>query len=346
MSLHSTRRSPYSILALTISALIWMPCLHAQTSQDDTKAPAPGGQILTLDEVVVSAQKRTERLQDTPVAAAVLSEKALERANITDIADLTMLVPAIQIKGSFNDQVLMAMRGISTNANSATIGLTSGVLVMVDGIPVSSNAQGVHELQDLMRVEVLKGPQATLGGRAASAGVIHLVTRMPSFDWSGQVSTLVTHDGEYKFSGFLSGPLSTHTAFSLSVHNAPAGLWSIARGDCSEISAFAAEVDALEHGVMEACGLLDEGANAVLLVVAEESPAPLYRAQIDDVPFSYALALKLTAGTHWRLQLSAGSGPRSRWPHALELIRALCLGHDHLRQYWKYRQWDWSCQPG
>jgi len=140
-------------------------------------------------------------------------------------------------------------------------------------------------------------------------------------------------------------PLSP-TAFSLSVHNAPAGLWSIARGDGSEISALAAEVDALEHGVMEACGLLDEGANAVLLVIAEESPAPLYleREQIDDVPFSHALALKLAAGTQWHLQLSAGDGPRSRWPHALELVRALCLGHQHLRQHWKYRQWNWSCQ--
>jgi len=218
MRLHSTHRPPYAILMLTISATIWMPGAHAQTPAGGETIPVGSGQILTLDEVVVSAQKRTERLQDTPVAAAVLSEKALERSNISDIADLTMLVPAIQIKGSFNDQVLMAMRGISTNANSATIGLTSGVLIMVDGVPVPSNAQGVHELQDLMRIEVFKGPQATLGGRAASAGVIHLVTRRPSFDWTGQVSTLVTHDGEYKFSGFLSGPLSTHTAFSLSAY--------------------------------------------------------------------------------------------------------------------------------
>jgi len=140
-------------------------------------------------------------------------------------------------------------------------------------------------------------------------------------------------------------PLSP-TAFSLSVHNAPAGLWSIARGDCSEISALAAEVDGLEHGILDACGLLAEGADAVLLVVAEELPAPLYRAQIDDVPFSYALALKLTAGMQWQLQLTAGNGPRTRWPHALELVRALCLGHAHLHHHWKHRQWNWSCQPG
>jgi len=140
-------------------------------------------------------------------------------------------------------------------------------------------------------------------------------------------------------------PLSP-TAFSLSVHHAPAGLWSIARGDCSEISALAAEGDGLEHGILDACGLLDEGARAVLLVVAEEWPAPVYREQIEDVPFSYALALKLTAGAQWQLELNAGNGPRSRWPHALELVRALCLGQGRLHHHWKHRQWSWSCQPG
>jgi len=202
----------HCILALSVSALLWTQGIHAQRPPAETDNP------VTLDEIVVTAQKRSERLQDTPVAAAVMPEKMLERANASDIADLGLMVPAIQIKGSFNDQVIMAMRGISTSANVATIGLTSGVLVMVDGVPVPANAQGSHELQDLMRVEVLKGPQATLGGRAASAGVIHLVTRAPSFDWTGQASTLLTHDGEYKFSGFISGPLSERMAFSLSAY--------------------------------------------------------------------------------------------------------------------------------
>jgi len=198
-------------LAVMVSALLFAQHLHAQQT--------PGGaEPVTLDDIVVTAQKRTERLQDTPVAAAVMPEKMLEQANASDIADLALLVPAIQIKGSFNDQVIMAMRGVSTSASLATIGLTSGVLVMVDGVPVPANAQGSHELQDLARIEVLKGPQATLGGRAASAGVIHLVTRAPSFDWTGQASTLITHDGEYKTSGFISGPVSERMAFSLSAY--------------------------------------------------------------------------------------------------------------------------------
>jgi len=225
-------RCRHSMLALGISIFVWNGCAHAQQTASGRSDP-----LVTLDEIVVTAQKRSERLQDTPVAAAVMPEKVLEQANASDIADLGLIVPALQVKGSFNDQVIMSMRGISTTANAATIGLTSGVLIMVDGVPVPSNAQGIHELQDLVRVEVLKGPQATLGGRAASAGVIHLVTRQPTFDWTMQASTLITHDGEYKLSGFVSGPLSERAAFSLSAYrnHREYPIRNIATGHASEI---------------------------------------------------------------------------------------------------------------
>ena len=136
-------------------------------------------------------------------------------------------------------------------------------------------------------------------------------------------------------------PLSP-TQFSLSVHNAIIGLWSIQRGDTSEMTALAAEGDGLEHAILEACGLLGEGAPAVLLVIAEETPPELYAAFIDDVPFSHAVALLLTKGDDWRLQLHNGPGPRSDWPHAINLVRALCGDQERLQHHWKNRQWTWS----
>lgn len=136
-------------------------------------------------------------------------------------------------------------------------------------------------------------------------------------------------------------PLSP-TQFSLSVHNAIIGLWSIQRGDCSEMTALAAAGDGLEHAILEACGLLAEGAPAVLLVIAEETPPELYAPFIDDVPFSYAVALLLTPGDDWQLQLHGTSGGRSEWPHALNLVRALCSAQTSLQHHWKNRQWTWS----
>lgn len=136
-------------------------------------------------------------------------------------------------------------------------------------------------------------------------------------------------------------PLSP-TQFSLSVHNAIIGLWSILRGDTSEMTALAAEGDGLEQALLEASTLLGEGAPAVLLVIAEETPPALYGPYIDDVPFPYAVALQLTPGHNCQLQLSQGSGPRAAWPHALELLRALTGGTDSLQHHWKRRQWNWS----
>ncbi|QIH05808.1 MULTISPECIES: beta-ketoacyl synthase chain length factor [unclassified Pseudomonas] len=138
-------------------------------------------------------------------------------------------------------------------------------------------------------------------------------------------------------------PLSP-TQFSLSVHNAVIGLWSIMRGETSEMSALAAAGDGLEHGLLEAAALLSEGASHVLLVIAEEQPPPVYADWIDDVPFPYALGLLLTPGDDWQLSLGHHDGqlPRAPWPHALNLLRAL-IGAQHQCQHaWMSRVWTWQ----
>lgn len=137
-------------------------------------------------------------------------------------------------------------------------------------------------------------------------------------------------------------PLSP-TQFSLSVHNAIIGLWSILRDDTSEMTAMAAAGDGLEQAMLEASGLLAEGAPAVLLVIAEELPPDLYMSHIDDVPFSYALALLLKPGKTWTLSLApADSGVPAAWPHPLNLLRAFYGEQRTLTHYCKGRQWIWS----
>lgn len=141
-------------------------------------------------------------------------------------------------------------------------------------------------------------------------------------------------------------PLSP-TQFSLSVHNAVIGLWSILRGETSEMTALAAAGDGLEHGVLEAAALLADGAPAVLLVVAEENPPRAYAPWIDDVPFPYALGLLLTPGDEWQLALSTGESKEvaksaGDWPHALNLLRALSTQQSALQHPWKNRLWNWQ----
>jgi len=175
-------------------------------------------QTATADEVVITAQKRTERLQDVPVAASVVSNAMLANSNAGDITDLNKMVPSVSLNGTFNGRVPLAMRGISTNSNEQTVGISSGVAVMIDGVPVPSDSFSANQLEDIERVEVLKGPQATLGGRTAAAGVINFVTRGPKDYWTGQLSATGTIDREVRGNAFITGPIAKGLDFSLAAY--------------------------------------------------------------------------------------------------------------------------------
>ena len=182
-------------------------------------APAPaqasGAQTDTA-EIVVTAQKRTEKLQDIPVAAAVLTSNSIAQAHVTDISDINRVVPSVEIKGTFNGRVPYGIRGISTNANEGAIGLTSGVSIQVDGVPVPADSFAANTISDVSQLEVLKGPQATLGGRTASAGVINFVTYAPTTTPRLGLSAMATNDGEYRFDGHASGAIANGLTFAVS----------------------------------------------------------------------------------------------------------------------------------
>lgn len=140
-------------------------------------------------------------------------------------------------------------------------------------------------------------------------------------------------------------PLSP-TQFSLSVHNAVIGLWSIMRGETSEMTALAAAGDGFEHGVVEAAGLLHDGAPAVLLILAEEPAPQAYRDWVDDVPFAYALGLLLTPGDDWQLTLGEAPATASAdQPHALAWLRSLLNKQTTSTHTWKRRRWTWQHKP-
>jgi hypothetical protein len=146
-------------------------------------------------------------------------------------------------------------------------------------------------------------------------------------------------------------PLSP-TQFGLSVHNAIAGQWSVLRGQRGESVAIAGEADTFEHGVLEAAALLAAGAPTALLVIAEETPPAAYDPWIADVPFSYAVALRLgrvdpsgnPPADAWQLRLERKEGeqPPCPWPHALDFLRALQAGESSMEHTWKTRRWNWQ----
>src|ERR1700689_4254285 len=196
-------------------------------------AEAAAENVAELEEIVITAQKRTERLQDVPVSAMVVSAQALAQANVADLSDLNNLVPSVQLNGTINGRVPTGIRGISSVSNEQTVGISSGVAINIDGVPVPSDSFDANNVAGIQNIEVLLGPQSTLGGRTAASGLINLVTRGPSDTLQGFATTTVTDDGEYRLEGFLSGPLSDRIDASLSAYKSttPYPITNLATGD-------------------------------------------------------------------------------------------------------------------
>lgn len=166
------------------------------------------------DEIIVTATKRQTTLQDTPVAVTVTSSEVIERAEIQDIIDLQSVVPSLRVSQlQASTQTDFVIRGFGNGANNP--GIEPSVGVFVDGVYRSRSAAQIGDLPKLERVEVLAGPQSTLFGKNASAGVISIVTASPQFDTQGYVEAGVGNFNLYQASGYITGPVSDTVAYSL-----------------------------------------------------------------------------------------------------------------------------------
>jgi iron complex outermembrane recepter protein len=144
-----------------------------------------------LEEVVVTAQKRAESLQDVPLTIAAFGESELQDSGFDSISDLTQMSPSMQF-GNFGPVSFVTMRGIG-NENT-TAGGDPGVAIHLDGVYLGRPVGSLFSVFDTERVEILRGPQGTLYGRNATGGSINLITRKPEKEFSGEVD--VTY-GDY-----------------------------------------------------------------------------------------------------------------------------------------------------
>jgi iron complex outermembrane recepter protein len=187
-------------------------------------APAAGTGENTLTEIVVTAEKRPELLQDVPVAITVITAQQLANQHIYSIDDLSRTTPALEMVQAFGGPGGGGqIRGIGTNSFSQTA--EGAVGIVVDGVPQGN--VNITNLYDLQRVEVLKGPQGTLFGLTASAGVINIATAAPDpskFMTSAHID--YSDDGKFgsKFGeeterAVLNAPISDTAAFRLAISN-------------------------------------------------------------------------------------------------------------------------------
>jgi len=179
-------------------------------------AVAQSDNSLALEEIVVTAQKRTENLSDVPVAVTSLSSDQIEASFANNIENLQAMVPSVSFrKGNTTRNSALTIRGIGTI--SFSVAAEPSVSTVVDGVVLGRSGQAFGDLYDLERIEVLRGPQGTLFGKNASAGVVNMTTKRPSDDFEGTLDVQLYQDNEYSIKARFAGPLGDNARGSLTV---------------------------------------------------------------------------------------------------------------------------------
>ncbi|MEM7613016.1 MAG: TonB-dependent receptor [Pseudomonadota bacterium] len=170
-----------------------------------------------IEEIVVTAAKREQTLQEVPIAVSVTDADTIQNSQILDVIDLQSVIPSLrvtQLQSSANTNFVI--RGFGNGANNA--GIEPSVGVFIDGVYRSRSAGAIADLPNLQRVEVLRGPQSTLFGKNASAGVISIITQAPQFEWGGSAEVVAGNYGQIIAKGDITGPLSDNVAFSFAAN--------------------------------------------------------------------------------------------------------------------------------
>ena len=174
---------------MAIAAALMAPAAMAQ------EAPAEDG---GLEEIVVTAQRREQSLQDVPMAISAVSGDTLRDAGANGIDGLAAMIPSLATVS--NNQPLAQsyrIRGLGTDPHIPTF--EPSVALFIDGVYMPRTGLGVDDLVDIARIEVLKGPQSTLYGKNATAGVISVVSARPASEFGGSAEASIS----YRVAGML-----------------------------------------------------------------------------------------------------------------------------------------------
>src|SRR4051812_44788018 len=214
-SIHRRRaESALRIAGLVAAILTVSPAVRAQQPADTNAA--------VLEEVVVTAQKRAERLQDVPVSITALSADQLVSLKLNSGTDIAKYTPNLRISNAGNeDQPKISIRGVSQFDFNLNASSPTGVFY--DEVYIASQFLGGPQIYDMQRVEVLRGPQGTLFGKNTTAGAVDFITRSPSFgaERNAYVSGEAGSNDYYRFEGatdvpLVEGKLAARLAFNTS----------------------------------------------------------------------------------------------------------------------------------
>ena len=204
------------LLATTAWAQIALPPTQnpvpSGTTPDAAAAGAAPADADVGADIVITAQKRSERLQDVPITVDVLSSDKLANSSIKNLQDINAVVPGLTVNVPAAGAFVPSLRGITVSSNV----VENATSLYIDGVYMVNQREGLRDLNDIDQITVLKGPQGTLFGRNATAGVIQITTHAPSFTTQGAFNFGYDNYETVRTSGYLTGGLTDKVAASVS----------------------------------------------------------------------------------------------------------------------------------
>ncbi len=203
----------------TLSRSLWLAFLFLPAASIQVHAqPGQEAEAAVLEEVIVTARKREESLQDTPISITAFSASSLEEANMVDLRDIGKYTPGMSFTSygmGSNEAGAIFLRGIGQSDHMVTT--DPGVGLYIDGVYVGRNQGAALDLLDLERVEVLRGPQGTLFGKNTIGGAVNVISRKPTGTAGGHVSLTAGEDGRLNGSVSAEMPLGNQAAVLVSL---------------------------------------------------------------------------------------------------------------------------------
>lgn len=175
-------------------------------------ASAQGAGPEALEEIVVTAQKRAESIQEIPIAITAISGEALQDLNRDDVASIAAQTPSLAYSEAGGESQIY-IRGVGSNLFS--VGADPSVAINLDGVYLGRSNMGLTQFLDVERVEVLRGPQGTLYGRNATGGAINIYSRMPTDELEGYGTLIVGNDNRREANAAIGGPIGGGWSFRI-----------------------------------------------------------------------------------------------------------------------------------
>jgi iron complex outermembrane receptor protein len=204
----TNRRGPSQqvALALAVSGVLAAGSSWGQQTAANQQANQPA-----LSEIIVTAQKREQNIQDVPISVIAISAQQIKDAGITDIKNLQNLTPGLTVTSTTSENSTTArIRGIGTVGDNP--GLESSVGVVIDGVYRPRNGVGFGDLGELEQIEILEGPQGELFGKNNDAGVINITTKRPSMTFGVTAEATVGNYNDREINASVTGPVSDISA--------------------------------------------------------------------------------------------------------------------------------------